>query len=174
MIHWTSLFPVYSQRLSFEASQIPQKIFRASSDGVLQRSEHTIFGASRQLRRMPRAHCGSFILEDLQYFLISWTRFCIEEATNRGDPTAASSISNPSLLFLLILLSIVFRASFDQTSHLSLLSSRPQELGAAFFINCSLASRLNPSRLQFFINYLACDSLKYSLEKYVWDPLYFT
>ena len=43
-----------------------------------------------------------------------------------GDPTAAPSISSPSLLFPLILLSIVFRAPLDQTSHLSLLSSGPQ------------------------------------------------
>ena len=48
---------------------------------------------------------------------------------SRKQPFGGSnSISSPSLLFFLILVSMVFRAPFDQTSHLSLLSSRPHIL----------------------------------------------
>ena len=124
MIHWTRLHPVYSRELSFEESQIPQN-FTASSDGVMQRSENTIFVAPKQLRRMPRSQCR-LCTPGFPLVSIFWTRFCNEEAMNLGEPTAAPSNSNPSMLFLLILLSTVFTAPFDQTSHLSLLSSTPQ------------------------------------------------
>ena len=100
MIHWTGLFPVYSQRFDL----LNTFLYRGSN--------------------------GS------------------------GDLTAAPSISSPSVLFLLILLSIVFRDPFDKTSHLSLLSSRPQvlpdkvEISKASFSSGSVPAIIPSSRYQ--------------------------
>ena len=48
-------------------------------------------------------------------------------------PMAALKISRPSLLFLLTLLSIAFRSVDDQSSHFSILSSKPHP--SAKFVN---------------------------------------
>ena len=87
MTHWTRLFPVPSifSKVVLWSESNSSKVFTASSGGVFQRSEYTIFGAPRQLCRIPRAHCGSLLYSRFSSnFLIFWTRFFIEEATNWG------------------------------------------------------------------------------------------
>ena len=93
---------------------------------VLHRREYTIFGAPRQLRRIPSAQCGSSRYAKLSSsFSILLTLFLKHAATKLGLPMAAPKISSPSLLFLFILLSIAFRSTGDQSSHFSILSSKP-------------------------------------------------
>ena len=122
------LNPVFSRNFPSKQIKFPKKM-TAFPSGVFQRSEYTICGAPSQLRRKDRAHFG--LCNYCRFFsslLIFSTRFCFDEATDLWDPTAASSISSPSILFFLIPLSVLFRVPFDQTSQLSLLSSKQQVL----------------------------------------------